>query len=190
MYKELFLIRHAPSIPAGFLYGRTDADIAAPTPAQISHLSKAIEPCAVFLSSPAKRALKSFQAVCPDKVLSREIPEMWEQSFGDWEGMKYADLPDIGSKSGAELAEFRPPNGESFADLCARVQPAIQRLLLDEPAEKMALFAHAGVIRAVLALALGDQIAALKFEIGHLSLTQIRALPKGQFSIVGVNKTG
>lgn len=191
MTKELFLIRHALSMPGGYLYGRTDADIEVPTPQKVSFLSEALSECSIFLSSPAKRAVKSFQAVFPDKKLSAEIPELWEQSFGDWEGLKYGDLPDIGTKSGIDLVQFRPPHGESFDDVCARVHPAIHQLLKQsETADKIAIFAHAGVIRAALALALDDKKAALKFEIGNLSLTRIKALSDGQFSIAGVNMSG
>ena len=53
-----------------------------------------------------------------------------------------------------------------------------------------AIFAHAGVIRSCLALAFDSPSAALKCEINPLSVTRLRALPDGQFSVVWVNRAG
>ena len=99
-------------------------------------------------------------------------------------------MPNIGPLKGDDLVQFAPPNGESFADLCDRVQPALIRLLDAEQAHSTAVFVHAGVIRACLALAFDSPSAALKCEIDPLSVTRLRALPDGQFSVVCVNQAG
>ena len=54
---------------------------------------------------------------------------------------------------------------------------------------EIAIFAHAGVIRSFLALALASKELALKFSIDTLSLTAIEALSNGQFSISFVNQS-
>ncbi len=189
--KDLFFVRHAPSIPSGFLYGRTDADIAAIDPKESNWLRTRLNECSAIISSPARRCVKSYQMIYPDQPPPRIITSLWEQSFGEWEGMAYDQLPDIGEKSGSDLVDFCPPEGESFADLCRRVNKGLSTILAEEEAEKIAVFAHAGVIRASLAQALENPVAALKFEIGHLSVTHIRALLEpakpSQFSIVCVN---
>ena len=189
--KDLFFVRHAPSIPSGFLYGRTDADIAAISPEKNSWIRSCLNQCSAIISSPARRCVNSYQMFYPDQPPPRIMASLWEQSFGEWEGMAYDQLPDIGEKSGADLVNFCPTKGESFTDLCQRVNKALSTILAEEEAEKIAIFAHAGVIRASLALALENPVAGLKFEIGHLSVTHIRALLEPakptQFSIVCVN---
>ena len=188
-YSDLCLIRHARSRPAGFLYGRTDADCEEiETPAK-DRLSQILTNCQALYSSPAVRCVKTCQAVFPGRPPQR-IEAFWEQSFGDWDGCAFEDLPDVGPLQGEELARFAPPNGESFADLCARVQPALIELLGRERAHSTAVFAHAGVIRACLALAFGSPSAALRCEIDPLSFTHLRALPDSQFSVVCVNQAG
>ena len=185
-YRDFCLIRHARARPAGFLYGRTDADcdeIEAPLK---DRLSQTLTDCQAFYSSPAIRCVKTCQAVFPGRVPNR-IDAFWEQSFGDWDGLDYEDVPDVGPLKGDELVRFAPPNGESFAELCARVQPALLELLDTEQARSTAIFAHAGVIRACLALAFDSPSAALRCEIDSLSVTRLRALSDGQFSVVYVN---
>ena len=44
--------------------------------------------------------------------------------------------------------QFRPPDGESFADVCNRTTPATN--IINYTDHTIAIFAHAGVIRAAL----------------------------------------
>lgn len=52
----------------------------------------------------------------------------------------------------------------------------------------MAVVAHAGTIRAALALAMGNIPAAISFQIAPLSLTRIVALPGDGWSVAEVNR--
>ena len=47
--------------------------------------------------------------------------------------------------------------------------------------------AHAGTVRAALALALGDAAPALAFEVGHLRATRLRCHALG-FAVMSVNE--
>src|SRR5690606_38603962 len=102
-----------------------------------------------------------------------------------WEGLEYQALPDLGTLSAGDLALHCPPGGESFADLCDRVVPALNAAV--EPGAT-AIVAHAGTIRAALAAAIGHPGAALAFEIAPLSATALIALPGGGFSVAYVNR--
>ena len=91
-----------------------------------------------------------------------------------------------GTMTAADLAAHRPPTGESFLDVYERVTPALQDLAAH--GGKVAIVAHAGVIRAALGLALGQAAQGLAFQIAPLSLTSIIAVPGGGWSISGVNR--
>jgi len=183
----VFLIRHAITIPSGFLFGRKDANVDELNDREKKWLKEQVSHCEVFYSSPARRCVETLKSVFPDKRAFKTIDAFWEQDFGDWEGLLYSDLPDIGTLSGDDLACFRPPNGESFMDLCERANPAFLNLLVEEKARNIVIFAHAGVIRAFLALAFSSTEAALKCEIDVLSLTRLKVFSKLKFSVVCVN---
>ena len=188
--RDIWLIRHAPSCPPGYLYGHMDPDIGQIEKATQERLKQKLANCQYLCSSPAKRCVRTCQALFPGHAPPYLVAAFWEQSFGDWEGLAYSDLPNLGLMSGQELARFTPPNGESFLDLCARIQPAFISLLKNVEAQQTAVFAHAGVIRAVLALVFDSPEAALKCEIDPLSATRLRVLPDDQFSVVCINQSG
>lgn len=186
--KELIFIRHAPSLPSGFLYGQTDADCADIMPQTAQALAKQFQDCDAIYASPAIRCQKTLRSILPD-CTPITVPALWEQSFGAWEGLAYQDLPDIGTLPSDELVQFTPPEGESFQALCQRISKAILKILEEESATKIGFFVHAGVIRAVLAMSFNNPQAALKCEINTLSLTKIRRLSDTDFSVICVNNS-
>lgn len=179
---ELLMIRHAPVVADGRLAGRRD--VAAEFSAvSVAGLAAEIAGAAL-VASPARRCLQTAAALCPDLTPETD-PRLWEQDFGAWEGRPFADLPDLGPLTGAALAAHRPPEGESFADLCARTAPALAALAAR--GGRVAVVAHAGTVRAALAQAMGDVPAALAFQVAPLSLTRILVTPGG-WSIACVNR--
>ncbi len=183
---ELILIRHAPAITDGRLAGRRDVPAELGDGPAVKRLRAAFDSIDHVVTSPALRCRQTAAALFPDRALSEDT-RLWEQDFGRQEGCKFEDLPDLGELSRTELAEVAPPDGESFAMMVARVAPALQELtgraMDDGP---IAVVAHAGTVRAGLALALGDVSAALAFEIEPLSVTRLRSLP-GALSVMSVN---
>lgn len=130
------------------------------------------------ISSPARRCLQTAGALgFPTPATN---PALWEQDYGDWEGRRYEDLPDLGRLTPQELAVHRPDGGESFDDMTARVLPELRGLQGDT-----LIIAHAGTVRAALSLVIGA--AALSFSISPLSLTVMRY--SGEWSVEAVNLT-
>lgn len=182
---DLLLIRHAPVTGTG-LCGRRDLPADCSASAALDGLRTMlarpeIRP-ARTITSPALRCRQTAAALGLAPL--GEDARLWEQDFGDWEGA--GDLPDLGAMSPAALAAHRPPAGESFVDLCNRAQPALRDL--GRVGGRVAIVAHAGIVRAALALALGGPGPALSFEVAPLSLTWLRALPGGVWSVAWVNR--
>jgi alpha-ribazole phosphatase len=137
-------------------------------------LRAALPEKAVLVSSDLRRAIqtaeklarKSWQKTEPTKHLR-------EQNFGDWEGKSY-------DQAGAAIEAFWrdpalsvAPNGESFAQVCDRVGRYVTAASKSGQHEFIAV-AHAGAIRAALALALTlPPSMALRFDVAPLSLTRI-----------------
>ncbi|MGY6548229.1 MAG: histidine phosphatase family protein [Roseinatronobacter sp.] len=185
---EVVVIRHAPAITEGRMAGRRDVpariDLAA-----ASRLRAVLGQPAQVITSPALRCRQTAGALWPDLDPVQDA-RLWEQDFGAHEGLAYADLPDLGPLSRAELAQVAAPQGESFADLVTRTGPALLalRAVVLHGAGPVVVVAHAGTARAALALALDDVPSALAFEIAPLSMTRLRCLAEG-FSIIQVAGT-
>ena len=189
---ELLLVRHAPSHPAGKLYGRTDVAADVSDVAAMAALRQAAGPVDGWVSSPALRCRQTLAGIWGEATAATEDPRLWEQDFGDWDGLSHAEVPDIGALAPARLAAHRPPGGESFHDVCQRVQPALLEWIGHSDGGRLAIVAHAGVVRAALALALkgteSDAPAmALSFEVAPLSLTIVRVHAPEVMSIARTN---
>lgn len=183
---ELILIRHAPAAVAGRLFGRTDV-AAHVSPTGIAALRPSLRQVVQAVSSPARRCRQTCAALFDDHIVDARL---WEQDFGEHDGLPFEVLPDIGAKSSADLSHYAAPGGESFADLCKRTAPA----LIDYGRQAfgsgpIALVVHAGVIRAALAQVTDHVPGGLTFEVGHLSITRLRCGTDGPISVIEVNRT-
>ena len=188
MGTRLLMIRHAPALHGGALAGRRDVAADVSQTDQIAALRARLDARDIsqILVSPALRCVQTAQAIWPENKVFRHDMRLWEQDFGAWEGVPFADLPDLGPLSSEQLARHAPPGGESFLDLCARVTPALQELA--QGSGCVAVIAHAGVVRAGLALALEAHAPALRFEVAPLSVTEISCVAGHGWSIAGVNR--
>lgn len=183
---DLIIIRHAPSYPAGQIAGRLDVPAKLPDGEILVRARRRLAEIAAsarVFSSPARRCLQTAAALCPDATIEQEA-RLWEQNFGDWEGLESTTLPDLGVRNREDIAAFGPPAGESFLDVAARTVPALVEIAASGSA---LIFAHAGTVRVGLGLALESAPLGLAFEVAPLSATKLRALPDGQWSICFVN---
>jgi alpha-ribazole phosphatase len=185
---KLLMIRHAPALHGGAMAGRRDVAADVSQTGQIAALRAGLDARGVtqIVVSPALRCVQTARALWPQHRTFEQDARLWEQDFGAWEGVPFAELPDLGALSSEELAQHRPPKGESFSDLCARVTPALYALA--QRTGCVAVIAHAGVIRAGLALALEAQAPALRFEVAPLSVSEIVSIPGHGWSVAGVNR--
>jgi alpha-ribazole phosphatase len=179
----LLLIRHAPSEPQGRLYGRVDVSARIEGEPGIAALRELLRGVERRVSSPARRCRETAAAIWPEGPAAELDARLWEQDFGAWDGKPFAYIPDLGPLPPEQLAAHRPPGGESFDDLVRRATPALREIAEQRADAPLAVIAHAGTIRAALAMALGASGPALSFEIAPLSVTRLRLLPSGDFSI-------
>jgi len=193
-------IRHAPvPNPEGRCYGQGDMDCDVSDAESFAGLSAMLPGGAVLVTSDLLRTRKTAAAIAaagldlPDPI---EEPSLREQSFGAWQGMTYPEIWDSrGERHPYWLAPAyeRPPEGESFADLLARLAPTVHRLTREHAGRDIVSVGHGGTVRAALSIALGMQPeAALTFTVENLSLTRIDHIdmPDGRshWRVVAVNQ--
>lgn len=181
---EIILIRHAPVAGKGRLAGRLDLPADLSDPSRIAALAARMPENARLISSPARRCLMTARALFPD-LAPRLDDRLWEQSFGKWEGLGHAELPDLGILGPEALADHRAPDGESFREVCVRTVPALLDLATQPGIHVVT--AHAGTVRAALAHATGSVAGALAFQVAPLSLSRFHIGPQGHWSVAEVN---
>ena len=181
-------VRHAVvTANEGRIYGRTDLPCETDDTQGFESLAAILPAGAVLVTSDLKRAHQTADAisaaglVLPPRIERRDLAE---QDFGDWQGQHYSDIEKVDLRVVHDYwlcpAHCRPPGGESFVDLIARVAPAIEDISERHPGRHIVAVTHGGTIRAALAVALGlDPERALSFSIDNLSVTRIDRIEAG-----------
>jgi probable phosphoglycerate mutase len=117
------------------------------------------------------------------RLVPQARPELREVALGEWEGLSFAAIqnrdPEAFRQRGARIADHRPPGGESFRDLDARVWPFFNTQFR-QPRSRILVITHAGVIRVLLCRLLGMPLENL-FSIGvfHGALSIVARRPGG-----------
>lgn len=152
---RLALLRHGhtPWNRAGRIQGRSD--IALDDSARAELAAQALPTpwdSAALISSPLSRAVETAQLVAGRAP--RQEHALTEMNWGNWEGQQGAELitqPGSGYKHIEDWGwDFRPPQGESVAELRDRVLPWARALTQDTVA-----VCHIGIMRVLLAQAHG-----------------------------------
>jgi broad specificity phosphatase PhoE len=164
----------------GLCYGSLDVGLSRNGRQHAGALGKAISPLglhAVYTSG-LRRAFETAQLLAAPSGLSPRVhPALRELDFGEWEGCSYEDIAAADPALYREWMErpttVRFPSGECFADLRARVIPALAEIRQRHPRSVVAVVAHGGVTRVVLGSALGmrdDEIFELDQDYGGVSV--------------------
>lgn len=167
---EIVLIRHPrPAIGEGVCYGSSDLDLAAGFEIDAGVLRERLEDLvdATLFSSPLRRCRKMAETLGTPHLDER----LQELHFGKWELAPW-DAIDRGEFEHwrEDFVHRAPPEGESYASLSRRTLA----FLTDAQAQEhrsIIVVTHAGVIRALLAHALGvplERSFAFRLDFGSL----------------------
>jgi broad specificity phosphatase PhoE len=143
------------------------------------------------VSSDLSRAAETARIVLgPREIPLRLDPDWREMRFGDWEGLTWAQIcagnPHMDTTGRTSVKAYTPGGGESFAELCARVGRAAERIAAEVPDDGVALVAtHAGPLHALLSVLLGDE---LKVRFLTASVTRFRRT-NGVWTLARLNQT-
>ena len=179
---RLVIVRHAePDASAhGRCYGCLDVGLSASGRKHAEDLGNAIASLGVeaVYASPLRRSLETARLV--GKRLGLELrvrPDLRELDFGELEGRTYDEIaagePALYRTWMETPTAVRFPGGESYADLHERVGNVLARIRQDHPDSVVAVVAHGGVNRVLLAVALGlrgDEIFGIEQDYGRISV--------------------
>jgi len=169
--RTVLLIRHgivSEEDEARF-FGAADAPMCAAGEAQIRELAARLRPRvtpdAIYCSDLSRSRRTAELLAGGPAIPIRVRPALREIDMGDWQGLSRRDVaerrPDDYAARGRDIANFRPPGGESFADLAARVLPCWRDIVADDETQVVAIASHAGVNRVILCHLLGAPLANL-----------------------------
>ena len=170
----IYLIRHGEiiqSAPRRFV-GQADLPLTDRGREQIAAVASFLAGRGVarLLCSPLSRCVESAAILGRAlEIVPETVPDLREIGLGSWEMLTVDEVrerfPGRYEARGRNLAGFRPPGGESFADVQRRAWPAFEAAAedLDEP---LAIVAHGGVNRTILCRILDMPLENL-FRLGQ-----------------------
>ncbi len=175
--RTLYLIRHTtPRVDAGICYGQLDIDVADTFEEEAQRVVRWLPPLELVLTSPLLRAYTLGEYLAQKKNCELRIDaRLMEKNFGTWEGRSWNDIPrsDVDAWA-ADILGYVPAGGESAQQLMQRAQSFLDETSL-LPQQNIAIVAHAGSIRAMLASISGVPLAdTLKWQIEYGAVIGVR----------------
>lgn len=161
---KVVLLRHTPALIApGICYGRLDVPADPAGQARIDELAVAgaLETSKRIWTSPSQRCQVMADAIARHLSIPKTTdPRLQELDFGAWEGKAWEDVPRAAlDEWSADPETFRPPGGESGAELIARCRTVYVDIC--RAGEDCAIVSHGGPLAALRALFLGRPVDLL-----------------------------
>lgn len=152
---KLTLIRHTSvAVPKGICYGRSDVELAVTFPEEAAKVQEKLAGDCFdqIYTSPLKRCSRLASELYPEADI-RIDHRLVELDFGSWEMLRWDSVYSTqrGKAWFSDYVNIQCLNGESFAGLIARSENFLRELKTVDHSH-VAVFTHAGVIRAMLSL--------------------------------------
>ena len=180
---KLLLTRHGQTDwnIAGRYQGQSDVPLNQTGQTQAAQIAKRLstETIHAIYTSDLSRAANTAQAIADFHQLEiKKDSRLRELSFGDWEGMTYKEMsahsPDLFSKWMTDSMNISTPNGETLAQLAARVKSAFDQIKDDHKDQTVLVVSHSGALQSLLAVTLGvDLNRYWQFRVSQASLSEL-----------------
>jgi broad specificity phosphatase PhoE len=185
----LVIVRHGRTAAnaSGLLLGRGDPPLDALGRVQAAAVADALDEVTRVVASPLGRARETAAAFGRPV----EIDERWiELDYGDWEGRPLRDVgPEVWSAWRADV-DYRPPGGETLAELGQRVRAACDDLAEAAASGTVVVVTHVSPVKAAVAWALGGGDAMTwHLYVAPASITRIDPRDAGGHVLLSFDET-
>ena len=177
----LTLVRHGRTRAnaGGLLQGHVDNELDEVGHDQASVLGPAlarVAPVDRIIASPLLRAQQTAVAIAGHVGLTVETDLRWiELDYGDYDGQPMSSIPPEVWARWRSDPHFRPPRGESMAELETRVRGALVDLAANDAGTHVVVVSHVSPIKAAVAWALGVDIGvSWRTALDRASMSTIR----------------
>ena len=159
--------------------------------AAIARLKAHLPHEALMVSSDLIRAVDTASAIQGARRRLPHLPALREIHFGAWELRSWKEIdaedPTRIRAYWETPGETTPPGGESWNQVCARVNDAVDQLLATHAGQDLVIVGHFGQILTQIQRAEGlSAEAAFSHRIDNLSVSELH-FAKGRWSSAGIN---
>ena len=191
---QIALLRHAEAGLHGCFCGHSDPSLSVQGQEQLPTIVQSLShiPPRAIWSSDLVRAVETAEPIAKHFRLGYQTsPSFREMNFGRWEGLTWKEVelqyPEDARAWAKLFPHHRPPGGESFLELQARVIEQLEQLGEAAGAGCTLVITHAGFIRTAVAWVLGapdERISRIGQD--HGSLTTLEKLGN-HWTVTAVN---
>jgi len=187
----LILVRHGRTAAnaKALLQGRVDHpldDVGQDQARRVARVINELYPGARVVSSPLRRARMTADAISQQVVIDERFIEL---DYGAFDELALTDVPAETWAQWRADPHFRPPNGETLAELDVRVHAALDELTDEATTKDIVVVAHVSPIKSAVVWALnGHTNMSWRCALDRGSITRIAIGPRGP-SLVGFNDT-
>lgn len=175
------LVRHGRTRAnaGGLLQGHVDNELDEVGHDQAAVLGPAlahVAPVGRIIASPLLRAQQTAAAIAQHVGVDIETDRRWiELDYGDYDGKPMSAVPPEVWAQWRRDPDFRPPGGESMAELASRVHDALVDLVRGGDEVHTVVVSHVSPIKAAVAWALGVDIGvSWRTSLDRASMSTIR----------------
>ena len=184
----LFLVRHGRTLvnAENRLQGRIDHSLDEVGRRQSIEIAGALRNIDRVISSPLLRAKETAAAF--NQKIDVE-PRFIELDYGDFDGLLQNEVPEEVWKNWRSDINYRPPNGESLAELNSRVCQVLKEIADEARERNVVVVSHVSPIKAAIAWAVGVEVStSWRMLLDRGSISRIELSPQGP-KLRGFNDT-
>ena len=184
----LFLVRHGRTLvnAENRLQGRIDHSLDEVGRRQSIEIAGALRKIDRVISSPLLRATETAAAF--NQKIDVE-PRFIELDYGDFDGLLQNEVPEDVWKNWRSDINYRPPNGESLAELNSRVCQVLNEIADEAREQNVVVVSHVSPIKAAIAWAVGVEVSSSwRMLLDRGSISRIELSPQGP-KLRGFNDT-
>ncbi|MEP6872430.1 MAG: histidine phosphatase family protein [Anaerolineaceae bacterium] len=196
MTTSVLLVRHGQTygnVEQTFC-GHTDTELTPLGVAQARALGRRLKGQkihAAYASDLSRARLTAQYALDESSPLSVQLdPDLREMHYGEWEGLRGADLRTSHKEMMREffLCRAPAPGGESVAEIRERTAASVRRIAAAHVGQTVLVVSHGNAIAAMLAEMLHMPIeSSWSFAVENTSLTRLQISQSGRLTLLGFN---
>ena len=175
----LYLVRHGRTLvnAENRLQGRIDHSLDEVGRRQSIEIAAALRNIDRVISSPLLRAMETAEAF--NQKIDVE-PRFIELDYGDFDGISQNEVSEDVWKNWRSDINYRPPNGESLAELNSRVCQALNELVDEARRLNIVVVSHVSPIKAAIAWAVEIEVSSSwRMLLDRGSISRIDVSPQG-----------